>query len=637
MNATTTTTSSATSAASAGAAAARTATSRWRLLRTTPLRDVFRFRLTGRLDVAGLIAAADLPAAVADVVQQTVRRARLGRLERADLAEELIAHFQDGLEAGAAAEALVARFGDPRRAARLMRRARKRNRTPQEQIIMRALQSLIVLLGIVLLGYGLLALRYFTGDANISTDYLAKYRQSATAAPPEERAWPDYRAAHLAIEKGEHRFRRWLRPGDDGWEETVALLKIHAASIEQVRQAAKKPALGYVPDYKVAPEDLPILGETASEAATAQASADYRSYSLIDVLLPHFGPLRQLAKCVTADLRLAALEGDARRATDNALAGLALGTHAQGTPFLIADLVAYAIWSLTCNDLQAVLTEQPDLFTDEQLVALAHALAAIGDNGQPRLHLEGERDVFHDMVQRLYTDDGHGNGRLTAAGVDLLTSYADLSDWDEPFSAVSGPVMAVVVADRREMTRKHAELFNLAEAELHLPYHRRPKPTTMEVRLEEIVASPTLRTRYILIATLMPALSRAAFHTDMITQKRDGLLVAVALERYRRDRGAYPASLDALVPAYLPAVPLDRCTGRPLLYRLAGGLPLVYSTGPDGDDDGGRLPDRVLGDGIGIWQDQYPSPGEPNPNDGDWLLFPQPQRHPVLDDPDDNY
>jgi hypothetical protein len=45
---------------------------------------------------------------------------------------------------------------------------------------------------------------------------------------------------------------------------------------------------------------------------------------------------------------------------------------------------------------------------------------------------------------------------------------------------------------------------------------------------------------------------------------------ALALRRFRLDRGGYPPNLDALVPAFLTAVPLDPFTGRPPAYATAG-------------------------------------------------------------------
>ena len=54
--------------------------------------------------------------------------------------------------------------------------------------------------------------------------------------------------------------------------------------------------------------------------------------------------------------------------------------------------------------------------------------------------------------------------------------------------------------------------------------------------------------------------------------------------------GRFPANLDALVPEYLPAVPLDplAANDRPLTYVPGEPRPCVYSVGSDGRDDGGE-------------------------------------------------
>ena len=49
-------------------------------------------------------------------------------LSAAEVARELCAHFRDGLASGASPEALRGAFGDTRRAAQLLTRARKRLR-----------------------------------------------------------------------------------------------------------------------------------------------------------------------------------------------------------------------------------------------------------------------------------------------------------------------------------------------------------------------------------------------------------------------------------------------------------------------------------------------------------------------------
>jgi hypothetical protein len=68
----------------------------------------------------------------------------------------------------------------------------------------------------------------------------------------------------------------------------------------------------------------------------------------------------------------------------------------------------------------------------------------------------------------------------------------------------------------------------------------------------------------------------------------DEASVAIALELYRLAHGGLPETLRELVPEYLPAVPLDPYTQKPLLYRRAeGGTFLLYSVGKNRTDDGG--------------------------------------------------
>jgi ABC-type transport system involved in multi-copper enzyme maturation permease subunit len=72
------------------------------------------------------------------------------------------------------------------------------------------------------------------------------------------------------------------------------------------------------------------------------------------------------------------------------------------------------------------------------------------------------------------------------------------------------------------------------------------------------------------------------------------IIVALAAERYRRQHGTWPASLSDLVPALLPALPIDPLDGQPLRYRRLRDGVVIYSVGPDGIDNGGNLPQLGL-------------------------------------------
>jgi hypothetical protein len=71
----------------------------------------------------------------------------------------------------------------------------------------------------------------------------------------------------------------------------------------------------------------------------------------------------------------------------------------------------------------------------------------------------------------------------------------------------------------------------------------------------------------------------------------DEMRIACALERYRLAHNAYPASLDALVPAYVAELPRDIFNGEPYHYQLRpDGVYLLYSVvGWDLTDEGGQL------------------------------------------------
>ena len=69
---------------------------------------------------------------------------------------------------------------------------------------------------------------------------------------------------------------------------------------------------------------------------------------------------------------------------------------------------------------------------------------------------------------------------------------------------------------------------------------------------------------------------------------QDLAFVACGLERYRLVHGEFPTTLEALTPAFVDRIPLDRATGKSLHYtRTDNGWFRLWSVGPDGHDDGG--------------------------------------------------
>ena len=65
------------------------------------------------------------------------------------------------------------------------------------------------------------------------------------------------------------------------------------------------------------------------------------------------------------------------------------------------------------------------------------------------------------------------------------------------------------------------------------------------------------------------------------------LMAELAVRGYEARNGKPPATLRELVPIWLPAAPIDPFSRRPLVYRVMTNSFLLYSVGPDRNDDDG--------------------------------------------------
>src|SRR5690606_36378322 len=90
----------------------------------------------------------------------------------------------------------------------------------------------------------------------------------------------------------------------------------------------------------------------------------------------------------------------------------------------------------------------------------------------------------------------------------------------------------------------------------------------------------------VMVALYLPAITAAYRAEDRSNALAELRLVAAALAVYRLDNGAYPESLDPLVPGLLDQAPVD-VYGNQLAYRRTDNGYLLYSLGPNGIDDQG--------------------------------------------------
>jgi hypothetical protein len=126
---------------------------------------------------------------------------------------------------------------------------------------------------------------------------------------------------------------------------------------------------------------------------------------------------------------------------------------------------------------------------------------------------------------------------------------------------------------------------------------------TNALGLDAVLSNPMTRYRYVLSGVLMPNYIKAGRTFIRLETQWQLTITAIALERCHLRNGNFPAELDALVPQFISAVPIDPMSAKPLRYRLnADGNFTLYSVGEDGRDDGG---DPNPGSGtskFGMWE-----------------------------------
>ena len=586
-------------------------------------------RASSRL-IERVIAQSGLPESLSELIHRVVRRTRLWRHERADVARELVAHLCDGLEQGRSVEHLIDSFGDERVAARLIRRGTKRKRPIAWRAARRTVQTTGAFVALMLVMYLALALRYYTGRPKISHDYLAQLNAPIRAIPESQRAWPIYRQAYLDLEVVPDEILKggWYDPAalrDPAQRARVsAYLARNTEAIALIRRAASMPHMGKVLSHE---PDAELMARDAPEGYEAPTAApESLDVSLVSLRLPELGILQEFARVLATDADLAAERDDGATVVADLEALLGAMRHTAEEPLLGADMNGMRIFLIQLNALGAILADKPNLLTDAQLIALSHRISAQRREGRVAASLRSLQMIFEDIVQRVYTDDGRGNGRLRASGMATVRASMGVPEPDgsvEWFKmTLLPPIVSVASADRRSALSSYNRFVDRAIARSQMPQWKWTSALDNQKMLDDMQRVWFGAAKAMMVYWSMP-IEYYILASEEITQRRDAMLVVLALEIYRRRHGEYPDSLDDLVPDLLPAVPPDRFTGEAIGYRRTRDRAVVYSVGADRDDDGGVPPPGKDGNTLAsIWR-APDSSGDDRPiPDGDWILWP---------------
>jgi hypothetical protein len=279
----------------------------WYKIRYTPLRDALRGKLTARLDLRRPLEETALPAEVKQLLLRVVKTTRLWRLERLEVLQELIAHFADGIASGVSAGELIKTFGDERQAARLIRRAKRRNR-PLPWHALRFAGWSTASLFVLYCGY---AAYFFAGRPLPRVNYVDVINKTIETTPVEDRGWTFYRRALIGADLRQNQNLSLQRLNslitEDRRTELTEFVREHQTHIAWIREGAKKSQFGWVTGAKGSVNDSELWPNQSL------SRIDETGEPLSSASLPPLSGMRYLAIMLRADAIVAGQTGDGKR------------------------------------------------------------------------------------------------------------------------------------------------------------------------------------------------------------------------------------------------------------------------------------------------------------------------------------
>jgi hypothetical protein len=519
-----------------------------------------------------------LPEIVQDYIATVVKIIRYRRRVRNDVQQELIGHFTDALtdcenktERKELAKNLIEKFGDAQQLAKLIRQGKKRCRPLWKKVVIRTGQVFGCLVLFVVLRGAYIGL----GEPTVRVNYLQWLTdQSRQNRDESQNAFGDIAKTleHFvepATDMADAIFDMWP---DEMNDEEFAIahdyLDQNKTALDLFRQATQKPH--YWVDYTVGmdqwQEEHQHFGNMSM--AIEKIITDTRNYRL-------------LAKTVKLSSMMAYHQGDKEQALSDCVALQKFGQFLNGNGLLAEQLIGMAIESLAHHHTLAMLSLFD--FDVQTLRSFQSQLNSSATASFPFSHDETQM-VLYDTIQRGFTDDGHGGGRVLPPGLFLA-----VNDWTD---MVSG-IFLMNFFNRRDALAMVENY--LAQSQLLLdqtPYQRQSRADMLNDKERPAQKSFFLK-------TLIPSYDSASQQAWRLISLRQVIRTVVAIQLYQKEKGTLPDRLNDLVASNaLKELSDDPYSDGALIYEDRGDDFILYSVGGDFEDNGGvQVSEKSWGNG----------------------------------------
>ena len=359
------------------------------------------------------------------------------------------------------------------------------------------------------------------------------YRQSWEILDAENEKWGNTVAEWLIPDKGKGEF-------DPNNVQMLAFLNKQAGVIDLLHKAGQLPGCNFGTDY---------------------------SQPSFTTLMPNLVKPRNLSRLLCLSARVNAHQGNMAEAMKDLSTCFAMAQHVTAEPPLIACLVGCGWEELATETLQYVLSQGTPSAKDFSELKI-NGLFSFSPAFHRSMRMEKAFGLSFFVDPRPFPGEfrvpitGHiGPGAFSPYRVFLLK--ADMTAYMrclQRYDVLSGK-----------------------------PYYESMK----EWKEAANQIGRTKRRGGLFAAFLMPTFSKVAEMVAIADARHRLDVLAVAMCSYRDGHKAFPADLGSLVPKYTLSAPVDPFTGQGMkLARNSEGQVVIYSVGPDLEDNGGTPYDK---------------------------------------------
>lgn len=300
-------------------------------------------------------------------------------------------------------------------------------------------------------------------------------------------------------------------------------------------------------------------------------------------VFPHFAQFRAATRLVTVRMVLDAHDGRGEEALQWCAVGLRMAKHVSADPVLIGLLVRTTMLDALFEGAQRVCA---DVSIPRRR---ANTLLGLADDRD--LWQQFERAMLGERALGLWVFGRAGGGRAGDLGLPGPRWF-----WGLYGGALGGPL-------RKYDQLQFLGLWSVLLERTHHPWREvgRNDPALdhfLRAGMAGLYIEPITH-------AFLPPFANAQMKREHAIVLNDQLRIALALNVYRQAHGGYPETLAPLAEVVDWPIPDDIFSGKPFRYRREGAGYVLWSLGPNLDDDGGhdyREEGRSWDDSDIVWR-----------------------------------